>query len=576
MSIPAYLEPETVISDNALNYGILSDPEDDQFIDLVEMGLSREVISDELYYPVHKARGWIRCYVTICGSAAEGGMDYRMYLEGSNRFLLSAKQLDNDVILISSDEDFPLSGIDGRARIGYGATAIRQEDSTILVTTNHCHLCDNLLGRHTCGRGENREIVARVVHSTQRHRQADAEMRIVSVQFPYISRASPEAMREGRRTWCPRTLLGTGPASMPLDTTAIERIKHHPNNVRCVNKLPVWNEAEDSLMLHFQANRVLSTSVCNFLLYEERKLLARKQQPPPLPGMGSGGVYPSSTAVAAAAAGGGGGGGRGPVRMSQIQQEQQRRASIARGASGALMASPGKLTAAPPAVHGGDQIAIPADQALLQFGRVDSQKFILDFKYPLSPLQAFGISICSFAFEGIKKKKTKKKSTDGRPDGPAPPPPRSPLGRMIQRSDSITSLRSGYDSDASDSSVSSRISTASRDSFSSQSSLVSNLSYLSTASRYSTSSSASSGGQSGHSNAFLVEHQGQGQGQGLLSELPPHRRDTRTASGDSAGAGTAHTSSDYSSTSVSDAAALSRQALQVLNAGDAADEQNEI
>lgn len=32
--------------------------------EIVEMGKSKELISDELYMPIHISRDWVRCYVT--------------------------------------------------------------------------------------------------------------------------------------------------------------------------------------------------------------------------------------------------------------------------------------------------------------------------------------------------------------------------------------------------------------------------------------------------------------------------------------------------------------------------------
>ncbi len=37
------------------------------------------------------------------------------------------------------------------------------------------------------------------------------------------------------------------------------------------------------------------------------------------------------------------------------------------------------------------------EEPILQFGKSSPTRFILDFKYPLSPLQAFGIALASFA-----------------------------------------------------------------------------------------------------------------------------------------------------------------------------------
>uniref|UniRef100_A0A914YWB5 Tubby-like protein n=1 Tax=Panagrolaimus superbus TaxID=310955 RepID=A0A914YWB5_9BILA len=36
------------------------------------------------------------------------------------------------------------------------------------------------------------------------------------------------------------------------------------------------------------------------------------------------------------------------------------------------------------------------DYVIMQFGRTDDSSFTLDFRYPLTPLQAFGIAMSSF------------------------------------------------------------------------------------------------------------------------------------------------------------------------------------
>lgn len=38
---------------------------------------------------------------------------------------------------------------------------------------------------------------------------------------------------------------------------------------------------------------------------------------------------------------------------------------------------------------------------MLQFGKSTATRFVLDFKYPLSPLQAFGIAISTFASDEL-------------------------------------------------------------------------------------------------------------------------------------------------------------------------------
>jgi hypothetical protein len=33
--------------------------------EMVELGLSKEVVSEELYVPCHKSRGWIHCVISL-------------------------------------------------------------------------------------------------------------------------------------------------------------------------------------------------------------------------------------------------------------------------------------------------------------------------------------------------------------------------------------------------------------------------------------------------------------------------------------------------------------------------------
>lgn len=41
-------------------------------------------------------------------------------------------------------------------------------------------------------------------------------------------------------------------------------------------------------------------------------------------------------------------------------------------------------------------MTISADYIVMQFGRISDEIFTMDFRYPLSPLQAFGIAMTSF------------------------------------------------------------------------------------------------------------------------------------------------------------------------------------
>ena len=44
--------------------------------------------------------------------------------------------------------------------------------------------------------------------------------------------------------------------------------------------------------------------------------------------------------------------------------------------------------------------AVSADDAILQFGKSNDEEYILDFQYPMSPLQAFAIALSTYVFSG--------------------------------------------------------------------------------------------------------------------------------------------------------------------------------
>ena len=145
----------------------------------------------------------------------------------------------------------------------------------------------------------------------------------------------------------------------------------HPNRVACINKLPDWNAEVESLVLRFQGNRVLSSSSKNFLLYEERKLkmaadeastMRGKLASESVDGEDSDSGTASNTGTGASAA--------------SVQTDDMR--SVYSGASYDNDSRPDDLATTP----------ISADNAILQFGKVSENRFIMDFKYPLSPLQS--------------------------------------------------------------------------------------------------------------------------------------------------------------------------------------------
>jgi hypothetical protein len=42
-----------------------------------------------------------------------------------------------------------------------------------------------------------------------------------------------------------------------------------------------------------------------------------------------------------------------------------------------------------------------ADEAIFQFGKCSADEYVLDFKYPLSPIQAFAIALSTYHFTSL-------------------------------------------------------------------------------------------------------------------------------------------------------------------------------
>jgi hypothetical protein len=46
----------------------------------------------------------------------------------------------------------------------------------------------------------------------------------------------------------------------------------------------------------------------------------------------------------------------------------------------------------------------PSNQALMQFGKVEKGRYILDFRHPLSPVQALSIALAAFGYKPLAKR----------------------------------------------------------------------------------------------------------------------------------------------------------------------------
>ncbi|TFJ81699.1 hypothetical protein NSK_006948 [Nannochloropsis salina CCMP1776] len=176
-----------------------------------------------------------------------------MYLdEAQPRFVLSAKRV-GDSFFISQYESFPES-INGVPEVSSCAVLRTCSEGYFKLFLNGCEACDKKADKYTCGSGhsfDNRQLLAEINHSVKRVKEANADMRCLSVKLPEVHED-----QQTRDVWCPRMEQARKSNNAELKT----------RHFRLHNKLPEWNEALQSLVLRFNKGRVLAPSAKNFLI----------------------------------------------------------------------------------------------------------------------------------------------------------------------------------------------------------------------------------------------------------------------------------------------------------------------
>lgn len=233
--------------------------------EMVELGLSKEVITEEIYVPCHKSRGWIHCVIVL-----DNDNGYRMYLEGSKRFLLSAKRFEHDVFLISMHEEFTFA--ESKPKKGYIAalTKIKDKDRSFQISLTGCRLCDYKLGYYSCGRGfAQREVVAKITHVLKSSKTTGPHytepLKSIAVTIPTVSSADTRAI------WCPRCLRIENP-NLPMSADVNAALAVTPGvGDKFVNKSAEWSTESGCLVVKFEGSRALFASSKNFVLIREPK-----------------------------------------------------------------------------------------------------------------------------------------------------------------------------------------------------------------------------------------------------------------------------------------------------------------
>lgn len=294
-------------------------------IDMLESGYAREYITEECLSPTVNEKEWRNCYVQRVEKKK-----FKLFEDGTDRFLLSAKQVD-DTFYISQYEDFP--EMDGCPTNYYCAILKKTPNAPNFKLYNcGCEGCDKGFMKYTCNdeeggshehEGADRQLLADISHMIKRIPQVDADMRSLDVTIPAVMED-----KKSRVVWCPRqngsdtpsgstprhdsgkTHFVTSPSPTHKQLRSFDESNMTDDRCKLQSKLPEWNHDLKSLVLKFNGGRVLQASSKNFLI-------ATSDQP---------------------------------------------------------------------------------NRGVLQFGKNKKGHFVLDFRYPIAPIQAFGICLSSCAW----------------------------------------------------------------------------------------------------------------------------------------------------------------------------------
>lgn len=283
---------------------------------------------------VHK---WARYYVHRANK-----VEYRLYSDSSNQFLLSALRVGDDVY-ISQHEDFPSvacrdakTPLQGLRKMGQVmvCASLRKETSQggaqiFKLFSHSCAGCDHILQKYTCGwsrpaagtwgRDRDRQLLACMTHSKRKIAHTSSEAHFMEVKLPALRQTAAH-----RCVWCPRT--------QPADKCGRVPQPCEDEVLRMENQLPTWNPEKRSLSLRFAEGRIKKASAKNFMLTMPKAALASS----------SAGPEEAKTAVKSVAT---------------------------------------------------------DKHSVMQFGKAKKQTYVLDVHHPMSVLQAFGIALSTHGWK---------------------------------------------------------------------------------------------------------------------------------------------------------------------------------
>jgi len=332
--------------------------------DGLEAGFAREYLGDAYIQPCQHPRSdhWICCYLL-----RENKVMFQMRLENSEEFLLSALRMPNGDFYISQYEDFTRrewDPLEGYPPPGWCAV-LEGSGNTFKLKMKGCEHCDRLLEKFTCGvSAPHAQLLAEIHHSVKVMPQTGSEVRLLTVNIPPPGGLDPEADEDINDISDISSRSNFVGDEIESSSKSIKSIKSQRRTAELTPR-QFW-----CARTHSDSPRSVRAS---FLAASDPNKNSKNKN------YNKKGSFFSSSGHGEA------------IRLNNRCPEWNEAAGslVLKFAGGRVQAASAKNFL----MYLQDELHLPPGNAVLQFGKQCSGQFSLDFRYPMSVIQAFAISL---------------------------------------------------------------------------------------------------------------------------------------------------------------------------------------
>lgn len=387
----------------------------DSNIDMLEGGSARQILSDDLLSPIVNVRKWQKCYVV-----RKNKVEFTMYLESSKRVLLTARKI-GDTLYLSCYNDFPGNigdiplegagakpGNDRGTKYNMAAVCalirLHKKKKRYTLYSRSCELCDGVLSRFTCGADSpvngDRQLLAEIEHEVVHIPRAGTVCRRIAVELPYV-----HSRDKSRVVWCPRSgtprdkarkesLVALG--MLDAEPVRVKRSDSGSDALRQIVKKTTpknsssksgWDDDEDNNNLSSSGSSSSNNNNNDKEVNAPSTTTMRTPKKVDINDSWQDDKHKNRLLL-----------------MSKLPKWNDRVESFCMSFHGQRI----KVASSKNFVFGTNQgkTREEKDSPVLQFGKQseNGKRFALDFRYPMAPVQAFGIFLTACNWCGPKQK----------------------------------------------------------------------------------------------------------------------------------------------------------------------------